>query len=418
MTGWVVRGILALSLLTAGWHVFQQLVARQASRFLAGTGAFEEALRWDPDGGDYHLALGLHYQAQLDPELAEQARPHLERAAELNPYEPRTLQELASLYELTDQRQLAEEAHLKAVGLRPTNGDLLWRVGNFYLRSGELPKALAQLARAMAADPGLVRTAADLLLGVGVPPAEVERLVPPDPNAQRRLLGVLAGRLEREPPAGLLFTTLQVWRRQLASGSLTVPEGTFLINRLARAGLVDVAQREWAALNAANGSPDPLFVEGGNRVWNGDFERPVFGGDLDWVLPSAASYRAVVAAGAGPDGSAALRVEIDGKVPSGLRRAQQQVVLEPGREYTLSAWARAEGFGGAESPRLQVTAAGARRPVATLDAPALDGQWHEGRVRFRAPDKTGLFVVGLVDSLENAREGIVWIDSILLSLAE
>ncbi len=415
MIGWATRIVLAVTLLASGWQVFQQLVARQASRFLSGESAYQEAIRWDEDGADYHLELALHYQAQLDPELASRARTHFEQAAELNPYEPRARQELATIYEVSGERELAEQAHLSAVELRPTNGDLLWRVGNFYLRSGELAKALPQLERAMENDPGLVKTGADLLLNVGVAPAEVERLVPDDAASRRRLLDVLSARLGGPSPEPILITTIQVWRGLLEADVLTAEQGAFVINRLFRAGLGDVARREWAALNASVGQADSAYERQENLVWNGDFERPVIGGDLDWVLPSVESYIASQVQGEGVDGSSALRVEVAGSVPSGLKRLQQELVADGGPVYEFAARSRAEGFELGEVPRLAVFLSGARRPIATLEPPSPDGAWQNHRVQFELPDRTIPIVVRLVDSFNREVEGRVWIDSIELS---
>lgn len=414
MINWALRAVLALALVAAGWQVFQQLVARQVSRFLSGPEAFEEAIRWDPEGAGYHLALGLHYLEQLDPELVARARPHLERATELNPFEPRTLQELATLYEIAGDRELAERAHLSALELRPTQAELLWRAGNFYLRSGDLQKALPQLGLAMESDPSLVRAAADLLLSVGVAPSEVERLVPRSAKARRLLLDVLTQRLDGGSPEPILFATMQVWREQLELRSLSAEQGVFVINRLTRAGLVDVARREWAALNDSAGHGDRAFEELSNLVWNGDFERPVVGGDLDWVLPSIDSYVASIAEGEGVAGSNALRVDVRGRVPRGLERVGQQVVVEPGRSYELSARLRARGLGAA-TPRLVVLPVVGRRPIASLEAPAADGAWHESRVEFEVRDRTGLIVIRLDDQFNPGVEGSVWIDSIVLS---
>ena len=52
---------------------------------------------------------------------------------------------------------------------------MYWLLGNFYLRSGDLPEALPALRKTMEAEPGLVRAATNLLLGIGVEPSEVER---------------------------------------------------------------------------------------------------------------------------------------------------------------------------------------------------------------------------------------------------
>jgi hypothetical protein len=412
VTGWALRLILAALLVSSGWQVLHQLVAVQAARFLPGVEGLHEAIRWDPEGTDYHLQLGRYHQAQLLEEERSLARPAFERAAELNPYEPSSRQELALIYEVEGRRAEAERLLLEAVALRPTSGQMYWLLGNFYLRSGDLPEALPALRKTMEAEPGLVRAATNLLLGIGVEPSEVEHLVPRDARARRQLLDVLSERLEPGDGNGILFATLRVWHEQLEAGTLGVSQGAFVINRLLRADLPDIARREWAALNLANGRADHEFASGENAIWNGDLDLPVEGGELDWLLPKTAVYEAVRARREGVDDSAALRVDYSGEVPGGLRRLQQRVVLEPGLEYSLRAVVRTQGLDAKTTPRLEIVGDDMQRRLAISERFEPGGEWHEVESRFTAPDTIAPVVIRLADAARSRLEGSVWIDSI------
>src|SRR2546427_616059 len=99
------------------------------------------AARLDPSNSDYQLRLGRFYEydpANTDP---GQAMAHLERAVELNPYDPQTWLELGAAHEFQGQTGQAEACLRRADFLAPNLPPVQWAIANFFLLHGNVDEA-------------------------------------------------------------------------------------------------------------------------------------------------------------------------------------------------------------------------------------------------------------------------------------
>jgi Flp pilus assembly protein TadD len=83
----------------------------------------------------------------------------MERAAELDPAQPRIHQFLGRLYQRQDRRALAVAAFLRAVALNPEDVDLLCDLAAAYTFLGDFAAAEDLVRRAHALDPANPRVA-------------------------------------------------------------------------------------------------------------------------------------------------------------------------------------------------------------------------------------------------------------------
>jgi tetratricopeptide (TPR) repeat protein len=167
---WVPRALLTLLLLAAAARLVPRL---DAARLLAGVPAgapvlapLRAAAARDPASAEAELRLGLRYRDLLtvrDPTLAV---VHLRRATELNPADWHAWEELALACDVAGD-PCAEPAYRAALRRNPQSADDAWRLANFYLRRGDLRRALDGFARAVALQPAHAPAALALLRAAG-----------------------------------------------------------------------------------------------------------------------------------------------------------------------------------------------------------------------------------------------------------
>ena len=115
--------------------------------------AFEEALRTDPDLYQAHAELGVLYYERRDYERAGQA---YKTALRLNPYDARTLNNLAWMY--AEQGIRLDEAlrlSLLSLKLDPDQPAYLDTLAEIYYRMGDHEQAVALIRRAISIAPEL-----------------------------------------------------------------------------------------------------------------------------------------------------------------------------------------------------------------------------------------------------------------------
>ena len=117
-----------------------------AKKYDAATGAFEDALKLGANSAPVELGLGqsLRHQDKLD-----EARPHYEKAAQLDPKLKSYLTQLAEAYEADKRPQQAIEL------LKTSENDpaVLEHLGQLYLANNQPEEAVAQFSRAVARSP-------------------------------------------------------------------------------------------------------------------------------------------------------------------------------------------------------------------------------------------------------------------------
>ncbi len=420
----LIRIVLPLLIIAAGWRVFEQFRAARMARQQPTLEGLQEAIRLDPEGSDYHFRLGVAHRDVPELRDTDRARSHLEKAVALNPYNWRYQRELAQLYELSDQIQEAEDAFVRAVSLNPGSSSYRWRLANFYLRNRSIDQAVPQLELALAANHRLSKPVLGLLLRTGASYPQIERAWPGDPESLRRLLPLLC-----RPPSGEAGSkeggTIQDFRRRLwdrllaGAEPLPLADGQVYVERLIEERRFEEARARWIELAGSNGWSDAGFEQRHNLIWNGDFERPLTQTGLGWQVRDAGGYSAARLEGEGSDGSHALRIAFDGSQNVSSLTIQQRVIVEPGRSYRLSFDVRTQDLSTDQGVFLAVQDGPSHRRLAATEGFRGSLPWTVHTAGFVAEGPWVLVLLGRDSSLrfDNQIGGVLWIDSVSLESA-
>ena len=188
---WLVRTLLSLLFLGAGWEVYYQWRALEISISASELQDLHEAIRSDPEAPDYYFQLGLIHRDEPEHLDLSASRNYLEKALALNPHNWRYWLEAARCYEFSSLPAEAENAYLKAVSLNPRSAAYRWRLANFYLRSRKLPEALEQLNLTIDLDSSYRLPTLALLWKAEFESGQIETIWPGDLESQLILLSYL-----------------------------------------------------------------------------------------------------------------------------------------------------------------------------------------------------------------------------------
>jgi len=409
----LVRLLLALALAAAAWRVAAHLDALR----LASTGRLADlaaAAERDPANPEHAYRLGLVYRDVLAVRDLAEARGHLERAVELNPYSWRYRLELGRTYEISGMEEAAEASFQAAVARNPKSGLYRFRLADFYVRRGDLTKALGELEQAVELDPTLVERGLVLLLRSGASREAIEALWPSRREEQLRFLRLLASR-EPDTAAALLD---DLWPRLLGAPSPPTPdEGLFYLEHLERGGRFTELRAQWIALARANGHEDPDFAAHRNEVWNGEFELPLAGGPLGWRLAAGDAFTAVREVD-GTTGAHALRMDFPGEENIDFQGLRQRLRLAAGRAYRFSFAGRSRDLTTEQGIFFQVLD---REHRVILETPPILGTtpWAQYSGTFTLPagseELTLLLRRRPSRRIDNRLAGSVWLDSVRLT---
>jgi tetratricopeptide (TPR) repeat protein len=338
-----LRILLLAALAAASWRVTGRLVALEIGTDAAGVAELERALRWDPENADLALRLGQLYRDSPGLFDLRKAGRYLEQAVTISPYSWRAHWELAQLDELTGRPADAERELRQAIALNPRDPTYQWRLANFYLRQGAPAKLLPPLKAALALDRSLWQPGFALLLKLGTPLEQIDRVWSAEREARLFLLRSLSREQQRFPRQRMLEFVTSGWRSLSAQPPTpTLEEAAFVPAYLLDSGASAAAKATWVDLAVLNGLADPAFARGENLVWNGGFELPLSPGPFDWRVVAQGGAAVSVAAGEGVYDSAALRVDFDGSDNLELTTPSQTVVVRSQATYELTFRARAE----------------------------------------------------------------------------
>jgi hypothetical protein len=330
------------------------------------------ALRWR---GDHPLALYRQARSRVErePDAAEQ---QLRAAAWANPADALIYLTLAELWEL-DERQRESIALVKiADELGPLRSPALIRSAEFWLRQGQLDRALARWSQLLRTRPGTAGQIFPVLLKLAEQPVSQPLLAPllkEPPEWWERFFVYAARNAPRVETVTFLYQGRQ--RRGALPGEA---EQRAYLDRLWR-------DRRWleAYLAWLSGLDEAQIRVLGN-VYNGGFELPPSGLGFDWRLPSVRGARAEVAPTYGMSGDRALRVRFDGQRVR-FRHVLQYLYLDPGR-YRLQGKARPDHLRTERGLRWVVRCAPEGPPLAESERFLGSDQWRTFAVEFKVPE--------------------------------
>src|SRR3974390_108040 len=150
------RALLALgALVVALWLCFFGVRSGIAGRMAEGKSGKElsMAVRLEPKNAEYWYRLGHFQQFNLEQPDITASLESYQKAVQLDPGYTEAWLDLGIAYELNGDIAAARDAFQHAKKSYPASADVAWRYGNFLLRQGDLPSALAQLKFTLEADP-------------------------------------------------------------------------------------------------------------------------------------------------------------------------------------------------------------------------------------------------------------------------
>lgn len=435
------RVLLPLAMAVAAWRVVPRLVALELALADPSPTGLERALAWDSENPDLPFMLAGYFGDVPKIQDLTKATQYAQRAAALSPHSWKAQGQLAQLLEVAGLEAEAESAYLRTVALSPRDGIVSWRLANFYVRSGELDKVFGPLAKAVAAEPSLLRPAFSLLIKLETDLAAIDAIWPDDPASRWFLFGELLrqpGLFAVEP----LDTYLQAqWEHLLALSPAvgdersagepagTVAQGAPYVAYLlgtghlgghrpaaAAAAAAGEARRIWSALAASNQMADPAFASAENLVWNGRFELPLVDGPLAWRIERSPAWRVTAAAKEGLDDSTALRIDFNGKENLSFAGVRQTVLIDPGKRYELSFELRSRELTTDRGLAVEVYSPQDRRVLARSDEIRGTRRWSRTVLTFAAAADVDRVELRLqrARSLQLASRlaGTVWLDDV------
>lgn len=395
------------------WSFFILLAALLAWRMIIlGLSAFyaeqhdpqatATALAWYPD---QPTALAEQAYAALDTDPAR-AEPLLRQALLHNPANANLYLALAGLQERKKGMQQAATLIATASELAPMNADVQLRVADFWLKQGQLPKALACINVALSLRPHLGASLYPLLLKFAADP---------------RLRPLLAP-FYRDPPVWWtnffryvaanttsLDTLRALYQEQLQQGGKpdAVQQQIYLA-RLQQEG-------QWLELyfNWVNTlETDQLKALG--HLYNGDFELPFGNQGFDWVAPKVHGVLVETAPTYGSGGKKALHLVFQGqRVP--FSHLYQHLLLDPGR-YRLQGRVRVDSLKTERGVQWNVDCiASDSKPLGSSERFLGTTEWQPFAVEFTVPPKgcraqiLRLVLIGRA-TLDFEAQGSIWFD--------
>lgn len=374
---------------------------------------WERAAALEPGNADYWQRLGRYRQWDFQNADLRRAVADYERATQINPRSAYLWMDLASAYEMAGDLRRAREAFEKAKANYPISSEVAWNYGNFLLRSGEFPKAFAEIRRAISADPSLAALAVSVCWRAG---ADVERIfaevVPPHPAAYLDAVDFFLGQQE-------IDSALRIWSRIPGLHEPIDLKRSFgLIEELARRGRVVEARDVWRQALAAARREPPASIRD-SLVWDGGFEGDFLNGAFGWRQVTSAEASVDFDSSAPHSGSRSLQITFDGSANVDFEHVVQRLVVEPGTRYRFQAYLKLDGVSTDSGIRFRIFDYPRVSDIDLL-TPSLTGTlpWTMQELEFTTGRDTRLLAIALRRQrslkLDNKIRGTVWVDDVSL----
>jgi hypothetical protein len=297
-----------------------------------------------PDNAEYQYRMGKHFAfVENDSDGALQ---FYESAVDLNPHNARYWLDLAAAYQVKGDTAAQRQALENAVHANPTNPDVAWEAGNFFLVQGENDPAFRQFRVVLQNQPNMALLALRLCWRVS---PDVDTLlsgvVPPSTEPNIAFLQLL---MSQKDPQG----AAKVWRRLI---DLHQPFDTRYLFQYIKFLVVErqVDQARIAWQQAASLLRLNAYLPSNNLIVNGQFSEDVLNGGFDWNYQVRPGVSLTLDPTQFHSGHRSLSIAFDG---AGINDAgfYQAVPIEPSKDYEFSAFYKADGLQGAGGPVLAV----------------------------------------------------------------
>ncbi len=326
----------------AGW-----LAERPSSREL------ELAVQLEPQNSEYWYRLGHFQQFNLEQSDVVASLGPYQTAVKLNPGYTEAWLDLGTAYELAGNIAAAGDAFERAKKSYPASSEVAWRYGNFLLRQGDLPAAIAQLKATLQADPRRAGAAFSRVYRAGPDVnAIVNELLPPVPSAY---VAAIAEAVDSQQ----LAVAQTMWKQLMGlSPHLQISDFNNLVTALMFNGDYDAAHRVWDQGTATLNLP-PLIQPQGSVLWDPSFESGLSNQTFAWYYkPLEQGVHTELDTTEKLSGKQSLRLTFDGQHNPNADFACASGVVTPGMKYLFSAWVKTQNITGDQGIRFRLRSTG------------------------------------------------------------
>ena len=419
--GLALRVLLLIGMALSGWQVLKWAQALDLAIPRNGVTGLEQALERDPNYSRAQYLLGMVRRDIPGFEDLDTSLQHFAQAVGLNPYSWRYRQEQSRVLELAGSIAKAEDALVEAIRLNPRSGAYRWRLANFHLRQGSQHDAVREIGAAISLDPSLQPPALSMLLKLGLDLASIDEIWPTDRMARLRLLrGLCSLSVAPSFDVGTGSAAADgLWTDLLAvEPPISMNDGRFFPQFLLTIDQPAAAREAWIDLASRNGLLDSKFNSGQNSIWNGDFELPLQGRPLGWVLGRSEHFKANPVHVEGVDSGTVLRIEFLGTENLNFAGLSQDFVIEPGTKYQLTGHLRTEEISTDEGLFLEVVGKTSHRVLLSTDPVRGTEDWREESGTLEVGGKLEVLVIRLrrrpSRMLDGKIRGKIWLDKVSL----
>ena len=359
------------------------------------------AIRLAPGNAEYQYRLGkLLAFVQNDPAAALQ---YYKSAVSLNPHNARYWLDLAAAYQVNGDTSAQRQALESAVHANPTNPDVGWEAGNFFLVQGENELAFKQLRVVLENQPNMAGLALQLCWRVS---PDVDNLlanvVPPTAEANIAFLQLL---MSKKDTAG----AIKVWQRLVALRRPFDNRHLFeYVKFLIADHQVEPARLAWR--QGADLLGLSAYLPSSNLIVNGQFSQEPLDGGFDWNYQPQRWVTLTLDPTQFHSGHRSLSIAFDG---AGISDAgfYQLVPVQPGKEYDFEAFYKSDEFQGAGGPVLTVRDFYGGQSLFTSEELKNSEVWKPVQGTVTAGPDTQLLVVRIERIPPgNAIRGRLWVD--------
>jgi tetratricopeptide (TPR) repeat protein len=368
------------------------------------------ALTLEPGNAEFHDRLGQYYfHAHQD---AVRAAKEYRVAVTLNPHNAYYWLNLASAYEVLDNRTEQERAITAACRTGPSTPDVLWTAANLYLVRGDVERGVPLLRRVLEVYAGTDYQAMSAAVSLSWRATHdvdliLQRILPPRADVHVAFLYLLVSN-------GEVQKAHEVWERIVELGQPVEVRFLFgYIDALLQINDADQARRVWSQLTSLNPELGGR-VSSDNLVFNGGLEQPALNGGLDWRIQPHDSVAIAADTSQFHGGTQSLRITFNGEALSDAG-VLQYVPVKPGARYVFTAYMRAEDVWTQSGPRFQVRDARSGTQYFLGEDVIGSAYWRESSGHFITGPDTHLLAVSIVRNPSGSRiKGTIWIDDISL----
>jgi tetratricopeptide (TPR) repeat protein len=360
-----------LVVLAGAWLAWRIVILGMADHHAQELKDPATALGWDARHPDAHLKLGLR-DSSKHPEAA---LAHLHAAIAANPAEGRAYAALGRRLEIRGEDEKARQAMETAARLAPQRSDVHMEVGGYWMRQGNLERALGHWNTVLRHQGDLrSRVFPELLRLAGNPvhhAAFLSLLRQPVPWWP----GFFSYAATRAPE---MNTVRVLFNLQQGGPNAATPD--MLHAYLARLQTEGQWLEAWFVW--LNSLPKEQIGQMG-YLYNGSFEAPLSNLGFDWIYEKHPAVSLDTAATYDTSGERALRVGFRG-LRVKFQHLHQYLMLPPG-DYALQGRVRPDSLQAEQGMQWTLYCLGERTPVAVSDRFRGSTPWTRFRTEFSIP---------------------------------